>query len=310
ANRLTGLVPGVLGAAITTVMYPTLAQLAAENDWRRFSKAFAEAVKMINFVLIPVAVGMAVLRVPLIQLVFQRGAFDVQATQATAWALLFYSPVVAASSLCDMTSRAFFAFQDSRTPMVINTLGIGINIGLNLLLIGPLRHGGLALATSLATVFGACTLLWMLRVRLRMLSRSSANSLSNTDSHLPAEIGKGQHPRNDYSFADGPVGIGGKSILSSLWRVVLASALMGGVAWWSYVRLSFYVPGSNVALQAVRLLGAISAGTLSYGVAVWALGVPELQVAFDGAQQVWYKARSKIHDLRVGRKEDAAALKR
>lgn len=96
---------------------------------------------MISFVLVPAAVGMAVLRVPLVRIVFERGAFDSAATQATAWALLFLSPAVALFTLRDMTIRAFYALQDTTSPMMVSVFAAGINIVFNLMLtpVGPRR---------------------------------------------------------------------------------------------------------------------------------------------------------------------------
>ncbi|MBE3575647.1 MAG: murein biosynthesis integral membrane protein MurJ [Firmicutes bacterium] len=279
ANRLMGLVPGVIGTAITTVMYPTLAKLAAEKDWSRFGKAFAEAAKMINFVMIPVAVGMAVLRVPLVRLVFERGAFDARATEATAWALLFFCLGVAVFTLRDMISRAFFAFQDTKAPMIIGMAGVGINIVLNLLLVGPLQQGGLALATSLAGVFGVGALLWMLRVRVKAVSSEA----------LSANAAPG---------GSKPAGICGKAILSSLWRVIVASALMGGAVWLAYGWLEARVPGGGVVAQAVRLFGAVGTGVVVYAALVWVLGVPEARTALEVAVQAWNKGWTRVRGWR------------
>ncbi|MBE3584481.1 MAG: murein biosynthesis integral membrane protein MurJ [Limnochordaceae bacterium] len=286
ANRLMGLVPGIIGTAVVTVMYPTLAKLAAEKDWARFGRAFAESVKMINFILIPVAVGLAVLSVPLVRLVFERGAFDARATQATAWALLFFCLGVATFTLRDMISRAFFAFQDTKAPMIIGMAGVGINIVLNLLLVGPLQQGGLALATSLAGLFGVVALLWILKVRMRAVS---SNPGCTRSASAEGPVGS----------ADGvsPVGIGGKAILSSLWRVMVASGLMGVVVWLAYGWLQGRVPGDGVVAQAMRLFGAVGAGIVSYAGLVWVLGVPEARTALEVIVKGWHKGWARARGL-------------
>jgi putative peptidoglycan lipid II flippase len=248
ATRLMGLVPGVVGTSIITVMYPTLSRLSAADDWQRYSKAFSESIKMISFVLIPAAVGMAVLRVPMVRVVFERGAFDSEATQATAWALLFLSPAVALFTLRDMTNRAFYALQDTTSPMVVSIFSAGINIVLNLILVGPLAQGGLALANTLSSAFGAGVLLWILRKKLRGTESSS------------------------------PVSLGGKAILNSLWRVLLASGIMGVVVWFTYGTVQIYIPGGAVLMQLARLLIAVLVGVVSYVALVFILRVPEARV--------------------------------
>jgi putative peptidoglycan lipid II flippase len=248
ATRLMGLVPGVVGTSIITVMYPTLSRLSAADDWPRYSKAFSESIKMISFVLVPAAVGMAVLRVPMVRIVFERGAFDITATQATAWALLFLSPAVALFTLRDMTSRAFYALQDTTSPMMVSIFSAGINIVLNFILVGPLAQGGLALANTLSSAFGAGVLLWILRKKL-----ASTRSPS-------------------------PVSLGGKAILDSLWRVLIASAIMGVAVWFTHGTLEIYIPGSTVIMQLARLAIAVIVGATCYVALVFILRVPEAGV--------------------------------
>lgn len=264
ANRLMGLVPGVLGVAITTVMYPTLAQLAAKKEWQRFSRAFVEAVKMINFVMIPVAVGMAVLRVPLVQIVFERGVFDTAATEATAWTLLFFCLGVAVFSLQDMLNRTFFAFQDTKAPMLIGMVSVGINIVLNLLLVGPLKQAGLALASSLAWMFAVVILLWYLRQRVKEL---------------------------------GSIGIGGMAIVSSLWRVLVASGVMAVIVWFVHESMLVRWPGMGLLWQGLRLIGAVGAGVVSYAVVAWVLQVPEVRVVWRTLVQVGRRMVGKARGL-------------
>ncbi|MDI6871530.1 MAG: murein biosynthesis integral membrane protein MurJ [Bacillota bacterium] len=268
ASKLMLLVPSILGTAIVTVMYPTLAKLSAEGNWARYSSAFTQSVKIINFLMLPVAVGMVVLRVPLVRLAFERGAFDTRATEATSWALLFFSLSVAAFSLRDMVSRAFYAFQDTLAPMMIGAVAVLINIALNLALVGPLRHGGLALATSLAGLFNAVALLWVLRGRIRKVSGGLAP------------------------------GIGGRAILDSLWRVVVASLLMAAAVWAVHEQLRARLPGQGVAAQAIRLFSAVGAGVVVYGVLVLLLRVPEARLTLETGRAVarkgWEKAMKAL----------------
>lgn len=272
ATRLMGLVPGVVGTSIITVMYPTLSRLSAADDWSRYSKAFSESIKMISFVLVPAAVGMAVLRVPMVRIVFERGAFDSEATQATAWALLFLSPAVALFTLRDMTSRAFYALQDTTSPMMVSIFSAGINIVLNLVLVGPLAQGGLALANTLSSAFGAGVLLWILRKKL-----------ASTDS-------------------PSPVSLGGKAILNSLWRVLLASGIMGVVVWFTYGAVEIYIPGSAVLVQLARLLIPVLAGVICYVAFVFILRVPEARVVAVTARSASRRILARIRGCSEFRK--------
>ena len=273
ATRLMGLVPGVVGTSIITVMYPTLSRLSAADDWQRYSKAFSESIKMISFVLVPAAVGMAVLRVPMVRIVFERGAFDSAATQATAWALLFLSPAVALFTLRDMASRAFYALQDTTSPMMVSIFSAGINIVLNLVLVGPLAQGGLALANTLSSAFGAGVLLWILRKKLASTGSSS------------------------------PVSLGGKAILDSLWRVLIASAIMGVVVWLTHGALEIYIPGSAVLMQLVCLAIAVIVGVICYVALVFILRVPEAGVVATTVRSVSRRILARTRAYSDVRKE-------
>ncbi|HHY33780.1 MAG TPA: murein biosynthesis integral membrane protein MurJ [Firmicutes bacterium] len=314
-NRLMGLVPGIFGLAIVTVMYPTLASLAAARDLARFGRAFAEAAKMINFVCVPVAVGMAVLRVPLVRLAFERGAFDARATEATAWALLFFCVGVGVFTLRDMANRAFFALQDTTTPMIVGAASVAVNIAANLILVGPLKHGGLALGTSLAGVFGVAVLLWKLRALVRALALSAAarpetgvtSEAADQASQAASCDRRGgdgaSWPRSHVERLErlGPElspGIGGRSILSSLWRVLVASAGMGAVVQVVHPALEACAPGAGVLAQGLRLFGSVAVGVVCYAVLVWALKVPEAWLAADTALKILRRVASAVHRRR------------
>ncbi|MGE5587971.1 MAG: murein biosynthesis integral membrane protein MurJ [Clostridia bacterium] len=304
-NRLMGLVPGIFGLAIVTVMYPTLAGFAATRDLVRFGKAFAEAAKMINFICVPVAVGMAVLRVPLVRLAFERGAFDARATEATAWALLFFCVGVGVFTLRDMANRAFFALQDTTTPMIVGAASVGINIGANLLLVGTLKHGGLALGTSLAGVFGVGVLLWRLRSRVRALGTALSTRVTTAAApplrapSPPARSGEAAFAAPQLNQGDTcPPGIGGQAILSSLVRVLTASAAMGVLVRFSYLALEACAPGAGIPAQGARLFGAVAVGVVSYAALVWILRVPEAALVVDTVLRILHRIGATVRGRR------------
>lgn len=239
ANRLMGLAPGILGASLVTVMYPTLANLAAKREWRGFADNLVDTLSMIHFLLAPIAVGAIVLREPLVRIVYQRGVFDEAATQQTAWALLFLSLGMAIFTMRDLVSRSFFALQDTKTPMIVGLVTVGINIVLNFLLVGPLEQGGLALATSIASLCGLVLSLWIMHRKVKE----------------PLAIGR---------------------LISSVVRVLVAAGVMGVVVWWSYPRFEVVVSGGGTVVELGRVLLATVEGTIIYGLCVWMFGAPEL----------------------------------
>jgi putative peptidoglycan lipid II flippase len=100
--------------------------------------------------------------VPIIRIFFQRGAFDAVSTEMTALALLFYSVGLWAFSANRVMISAFYAFQDTKTPVKVAAVALVANGALSLLLMGPMKHGGLALAVSVASGLQFCLLVLLL----------------------------------------------------------------------------------------------------------------------------------------------------
>lgn len=158
---------GIFGVAIGTAVFPTFSELAAREDFGELRVTVVRALRLILFITIPAGVGLILLRDPLVQLLLQRGRFDPSSTQAVAWALQFYGLGLFAHSALEIVTRAFYSLHDTRTPVLVGAGAITLNIILSLVLIGPLLHGGLALANSIAAIVEAFVLLVILRGRLK-----------------------------------------------------------------------------------------------------------------------------------------------
>lgn len=166
AVRVNGLPYGVVGIAIATALYPSLAEDAAADRREKLANTVSRGLRTLAFVLLPMAAGLAVFAEPVVTAIFQRGAFDPAATAATAYALRFYALGILFFGWLDFLNRAFFALKDSLTPMWIGVAMVVMNIGLNVALVGPLAHGGLALGTSASTCIAVGVLLWRLTQKL------------------------------------------------------------------------------------------------------------------------------------------------
>ncbi len=119
-------------------------------------------MKMILLLIVPAAVGLAVLREPVIQLLFQRGEFDHSATALTSLAFLGYSPGIAFAAVDQLLIFAFYARKDTRTPVAVGVMAIFVYLAVALTLIRPLGMLGLVLANAAQTVSHALVLLWLL----------------------------------------------------------------------------------------------------------------------------------------------------
>jgi putative peptidoglycan lipid II flippase len=117
------------------------------------------ATRLILFITFPATVGLILLRREIIEVLFQHGDFTSSSTALTAWALPFFALGLSAFSMVKVIVPAFYALQDTRTPVKIAFVAMFLNIGLNFLFIRPLQNGGPALATSAAAFFNSLALL-------------------------------------------------------------------------------------------------------------------------------------------------------
>jgi len=177
------------------------------------------------------------LRYPVIALLFQRGKFDVNSTNMVAWALLWYTVGLVGHSVVEILSRAFYALHDTRTPVIVGTIAMSLNIVFSFAFsalfasLGWMPHGGLALAMSFATALEMSALFVLMRRRLKGLETLN--------------IGRG------------------------LLQAALATAVMSGII------LGWLQWGSNYSVWIVAPVGII-AGGMVYALMVFILRVPEV----------------------------------
>lgn len=169
ASKLIHLPQALFVVAISTAIYPTISHLAAEENYSALVNILQRGMKTILLLAVPVAVGLIVLREPIVTLLFERGAFDSRASEMTTSALLFYAIGLVAFCLNLPLARGFFSMQDTRTPLLVAGLAIGFKLILSLIFVRLFNHSGLALATSLAALFNMSVLAWLLRRRLSNL---------------------------------------------------------------------------------------------------------------------------------------------
>jgi putative peptidoglycan lipid II flippase len=184
---------GVFAQAVATAAFPTFSALAARGEIDEMRSTLSATLRALFSLSVPAAVGLLLLRMPLIQLLFQRGAFEASSTETVAWALQFYALGLPAHAGVEVVARAFYALHDTRTPVTVSVVAMSLNVVLSLILIKPLIHGGLALANTLATTLELLGMLVLIRRRLG--------------------------------------GIEGRRLIRASGRVILAATLMGGVLW-------------------------------------------------------------------------------
>lgn len=166
ANRLNGFILGIFVLSIVTVLYPVISKMAAENNIKELKNYLSEAITGINLLVLPAMIGSMIFSVPIVSVLFGRGAFDTQAIILTSSALFFYSIGMIGFGLREVLSRTFYSMQDTKTPMINAAIGMVLNIVLNIILSKYMGIGGLALATSIAAIFTTILLFISLRKKI------------------------------------------------------------------------------------------------------------------------------------------------
>lgn len=173
ANRMIGFVSGIVIISITTAIYPSLSRLAAARNVSAMKDTFRESLSMMNILVMPAVVGFILFSVPIVSLLFGRGAFTEEAVRNTGMVLAIFAPGLLGIAIRDVTSRMFYAMHDTKTPAVNAVITVFLNILFSIIFALFMGLNGLALGTTLATFIGAALLLYVLRVRLQGLYLSS-----------------------------------------------------------------------------------------------------------------------------------------
>jgi putative peptidoglycan lipid II flippase len=163
SDRLVELPLGVFGVAIGTVILPALSKRHAEQSKTHFSAMLDWAIRMVLLLGLPAALALAVLAEPLLITLFHYGAMTEQDIHMAAMSLRAYAFGLPAFMLIKVLAPGFFARQDTKTPVKVGIVAMVANMLFNLILIWPLAHAGLALATALSAFLNAGLLAWLLR---------------------------------------------------------------------------------------------------------------------------------------------------
>jgi putative peptidoglycan lipid II flippase len=236
ADRVMELVLGGYAVAVSTVILPVLSRQAALKQIDELKTTLNFATRLILFITLPATVGLVLLRREIIEVLFQHGDFDPASTALTSWALPFFALGLSAFSMVKVIVPAFYALQDTRTPVKIAFIAMFLNVGLNFLFIRPLQNGGPALSTSLSAFFNSLSLLAIFYKRY------------------------------------GSFGVSG--IVRSTWKFGVASIALGFVTYLMIHWPGFYA--GRTSQKVVALAVTIGAATATYFGVIALLRSPEL----------------------------------
>ena len=236
AFRIYMLPQGMFSVAVATVLFPSLARLAARGDLAGFRDTVARGLRQINFLLLPAAAVSIVLAQPIVRLLYERGAFDPDETTVVAQALAAFSVGLAFNGMMLMLNRGFFSLQQPWVPTVVALANLALNVALYAVLY---RVGtwGIPLAISLANVAGVALLVVALRRRIGRIDLTAT--------------------------------------IRSFVQVAIASAVLAAVAWGAW-RLVDEALGRSFPAQLASVTAGLLLGGIAYLLAARALRVPEL----------------------------------
>ena len=238
AFRIYMLPQGIFSVAVSTVMFPSLARAVAAGDFARYRSSLGDGTRLIIFLLLPASAVMCVLATPIIQLLFQRGAWTPEQTPGVAEALIAFALGLALNGVILLLYRCFFALQHVWAATGIALANLIVGAGLSLLLYGPCGVWGIPLANSIANAI-VLPLMWVV--------------LSRRVGHLD-----------------------NRRVLVSTVRVLLLSLLAAGIAyglWWGlHARL-----GASLPAQLIEVGVAVAGAGAAYLGVQLLLGVDEAQ---------------------------------
>lgn len=229
----------VIAQSIATAALPTFSAQVARGELSEMRSSLAATLRGVILLSLPATIGLIFLREPIIAALFQRGEFTALSTQMVSWALLWYTAGLVGHSFVEILSRAYYALHDTKTPVIIGTIAMVLNVifsfGFAWIFnqLGWMPHGGLALANSFATALEAVSLFVLMRKRLN--------------------------------------GIEGKSMVNGVWCVTMSTLGMAiGLLLWIQ-----FTGGMN---RWIVVLGGVVIGGVVYLLGVVILKVPEIKL--------------------------------
>ena len=239
ANNLYLVIAGVLVLSITNVLFPTLSRLTAAGEEAAFDDTLRQSLRGCLFFVLPMTAGLAIVAQPLIGLVFGGGAYSSTDVSRTAECLAAAALGMSGFAVQNILSRAYFARQRGKIPLLAGAVSIGANLLLCQLWSGPMQAQGLALAASAS----AGTYALLLLIPLQKRGKALVNG----------------------------------ALLGALLRMALAAVIMAVPSWFVMQVVSGMVGGKLGLLLTLVVTAAV--GGVCYALAAWALGLDEAKAA-------------------------------
>ncbi|MCL2353900.1 MAG: polysaccharide biosynthesis C-terminal domain-containing protein, partial [Defluviitaleaceae bacterium] len=174
ANTVFMVITGMFILSVTNVIFPKLSREAAKDSGGEYAKTLSSSISAIIFILIPMSVGIFVLRVPLVRLAFERGEFTAENTATVAYALGILAVGAVGYGLVSLLSRSLYAKQDAKTPVIATLIAIVANIIIAFVFVDTLGIGGVALAVTASITLAGVIMYGVVAKRFGILNKSAA----------------------------------------------------------------------------------------------------------------------------------------
>jgi putative peptidoglycan lipid II flippase len=245
ADRVMELVLGGYAIAVATAILPMMSHQAAARDFDGLKKTLTFSVRIVAFITIPAALGLMILREPIVRVLFQHGQFVAESTKLTARALLYYAIGLPALASVKLIVPAFYSTKDTKTPVIVASMSLIMNILLNIIFLQfffrRVQNGGPALATALASFLDFFALFIIFRVRYGAL--------------------------------------GTMEILRSFSKIFVCSGIMG-VGCWLGLRNTEFTLHSRFFVQLSVFAGLIVGATVLYLALAWIFRCREIEEVY------------------------------
>jgi putative peptidoglycan lipid II flippase len=230
----------IFAVSIFTALLPAMSSRWVANDLEGYRALLSQGIRATATVLIPAALGYLVLARPIVRLLLEHGVAGPQSADLVAEVLFVFAIGLFAFSAFQLLLRASYAMQDTRTPALVNIAAVALNVGVNLVFALALDLGipGLALGHAVSYVFGSCALLVLIRRRVGA--------------------------------------IGGRRILASLGRILVAGGATAAAAWLVSEGVERWIGTATIAEQTAQVLGAVAVGIAVFLASAVALRLEEV----------------------------------
>src|SRR6185369_10435740 len=166
AQRLFEFPQGIFTVSVAQAVLPSMSKQAAEGNMAGMKESLAFGLRLTLFITIPAMAGLLVCSTPIFSLIFMGGEFDYAKAVNSSQALFYYSLGLSFVAMTRVLAPAFYALKDTKTPVWTAFVAFLLNVFFSLVLMKPLLHGGLALATTLSALANMLLLLWFLRRKI------------------------------------------------------------------------------------------------------------------------------------------------